>query len=200
MVIQINHLHSKLENACFDALQPPSSKCHAQWHLDSGRDSSPKDYCCPHRKFSRQGSVSASTWVQSAAIQQVKTQETQTAEDEDGWSAWNKRQQKQQDWVDRRCKVMLKSCPAAGPKSDSLNSVSSVRGREQWAGTFGIPAFQSMKRPKPTVLLYSLSCCRNQLQAALGREEKEWYLTKMNFYFHCYEKGGRRFWLLPFCL
>lgn len=50
-------------------------------------------------------------------------------------------------------------------------------------------AFPSMKRPKPTVLLCSLSCCRNQLQTALGRKQKDWNLTKMNFYFHCCEKG-----------
>lgn len=156
MVIQINHLHLKQENACFDALQPHSSKCHAQWLPVSGRNNSPKDYCCPHRKFSRQGSVSGSMWVQPTAAHQVKTQETQTEEDEDAWNLTAVRQEKQQDWEDRRCKVMLKSCSAAGHKSDSLNSVSSVRGREQWAGTFGIPVHE---RPKPTVLLCSLSYC-----------------------------------------
>lgn len=51
-------------------------------------------------------------------------------------------------------------------------------------------AFQSMKRPKPTILLCSLSCCRNQLQTALRRKEKKWNLTKMNFSFHCCGKGG----------
>lgn len=47
---------------------------------------------------------------------------------------------------------MLKSCSAAGHKSDSLNSVSSDRGREQQAGTFGIPVHEKTQANCPALL------------------------------------------------
>lgn len=68
-------LYLKLENACFSYIAAALQYCYALWLLDSGKISSHDDYCCLDGKFFSQGSVSAFTWVQSVAIQEVKRPE-----------------------------------------------------------------------------------------------------------------------------
>lgn len=94
-------------------------------------------------------------WVQSAATQQVKTQAIQTEEDEDGWSAWNLtavRQEKTAGLGGQEIQGDAEVMFCCGPKSDSPNTVSSVRGREWWAGTFGIPVHEKTQANCPALL------------------------------------------------